>query len=68
MEKSVSLFQRFLNAIVGLLIGGFLGMLALYFLMLLVGSDFGLDNLRAGAMLGAAIGFFLCLWLPRARR
>jgi hypothetical protein len=42
------------------------GMLALYFVMLLVGSDFGLDNVRAGAPFGGVIGFLLGLrfrWL-----
>jgi len=58
MKESVSLFHRFLSAIVGLLIGGILGMLALYFVMLLFGSDFGLDNVRPGAMFGG-LGLFL---------
>lgn len=66
MKKYLSLFHRLLSAIVGLLIGGFLGMLVLYFLMLLIGSDFGLDNVRPGAILGAAIGFFLGLWFPHS--
>jgi len=35
------------------------GMLALYFLMLLVGSDFGLNNVRPGAIFGGIIGFLL---------
>jgi len=49
MQKPVSILSRFLSAIVGLLVGGVVGMLALYFLMLLVRSDFGLDNVRPGA-------------------
>jgi hypothetical protein len=58
-------FHRFLTAIFGLIIGGFVGILALYFVMLVVGSDFGLDNVRPGVLLGAAIGFFFGLWRPR---
>ena len=65
MKASLSLFHRFLTAIVGLMIGGLVGMLALYVAMLGVGSDFGLDNVRPGAVLGAAIGFCFGLWRPR---
>jgi len=64
MQQSFSLFHRFLTAMVGLLLGGVLGMLALYFIMLLVRSDFGLDNVRPGAALGAGLGFFLGIWFP----
>jgi hypothetical protein len=49
MKESPSILSRLLRSIVGLLTGGLVGMLALYFVMLLVGSDFGLDNVRAGA-------------------
>jgi ABC-type antimicrobial peptide transport system permease subunit len=65
VKQPVSLLDRFLSAIVGLFIGAVLGMLALYFIMLLSGSDFGLDNVRPGVVLGAAIGFFFGLWRPR---
>jgi hypothetical protein len=58
------IFHRFLTAIVGLIIGGFVGMLAFYLVMLVVGSEFGLDNVRPGAVLGAAIGVFFGLWRP----
>jgi len=64
MQDSFSLFHRFLTAIVGLLIGGLAGMLVLYFVMLVTGSDFGLDNVRPGAVVGAALGFFFGLWFP----
>ena len=57
MKESVSLFHRYLSAIVGLLVGGVLGMLVLYFVMLVIGSDFGLDNVRPGVVLGAVLGF-----------
>lgn len=40
--------SRGVSAVIGLLFGAVLGMLVLYFLMLLVGSDFGLDNVRPG--------------------
>ena len=56
MQASISLFHRVLTATAGLFIGGLLGMLALYYAMLLVGSDFGMDNVRPGAVLGAVIG------------
>ncbi len=39
-------------------------MLGLYFLMIMLGSDFGLDNVRPGAVLGAILGFFTGLWRP----
>jgi presenilin-like A22 family membrane protease len=64
MQKPVSILSRFLSAIVGLLVGGVVGMLALYFLMLLVRSDFGLDNVRPGAILGGVVGFLLRLRFP----
>jgi len=65
MKKPVSLLSRFLAAIIGLLCGGVLGMVGLYFLMLLVGSDFGLDNVRPGFILGGAIGFLIGLRFPK---
>ena len=65
MTPSLSFFHRLLTAIVGFITGGFLGMLVLYLLMVSVGSDFGLDNVRPGVIFGAAIGFFFGLWRPR---
>jgi len=65
MKESLFLCHRFLTGIVGMIIGGLVGMLALYFAMFLVGSDFGLDNVRSGLVLGAAIGFLFGLWRPR---
>jgi len=53
-----------MSAVAGLLFGAVLGMLVLYFLMLLVGSDFGLDNVRLGAIFGGVIGFLLALRFP----
>lgn len=64
MKASLSFFHRFLTAFVGLIIGGLVGMLALYLVMLVVGSNFGLDNVRPGVVVGAAIGFFFGLWRP----
>ena len=64
MQASFSLFQRFLSAIAGLFLGGLVGMLALYFAMLVFGSDFGMDNVRPGAVVGAVIGVFVGLWFP----
>jgi len=64
MKKPASTLARFLSAIVGLLVGGIVGMLALYFLMLLVGSDFGLDNVRPGGILGGILGLLLGLRFP----
>jgi len=64
MKKPVSTLARFLSAIVGLLVGGVVGMLALYFLMLLVGSDFGLDNVRPGGIFGGVVGLLLGLRFP----
>ena len=64
MKESVPPLFRFLSAIVGLLGGGLLGMLVLYVVMLLVGSDFGLDNVRPGFVLGAVVGFFVGLIFP----
>jgi hypothetical protein len=65
VKTSFSFFHRFLTAIVGLIIGGLVGMLAFYLVMLVVGSDFGLDNVRPGVVLGAAIG---SLYSPRLSR
>ena len=53
-----------MSAVAGLLFGAVLGMLVLYFLMLLVGLDFGLDNVRPGAIFGGVIGFLLALRFP----
>jgi len=65
MKESGSLVNRFLSAIVGLLVGGVLGALVLYFVMLVVGSDFGLDNVRPGFVVGGVLGFFLGLLFPK---
>jgi len=64
VKQSLSLLHRSLSAIAGLFFGAVLGMLGLYLLMLMVGSDFGLDNVRPSAVLGAVLGFFLGLWRP----
>jgi hypothetical protein len=64
MKKPSSILSRILTGIVGLLCGGVLGMLALYFLMLLVGSDFGLNNVRPGFIIGGVIGFLIGLRFP----
>lgn len=61
MKESRSILSRILSSIVGLLIGAFVGMLGLYFVMVLVGSNFGLDNVRAGALFGGVIGLLLGL-------
>jgi len=65
MKEPVSILSRLLSAIVGSLIGGVVGMLALYYLMLLVRSDFGLDNVRLGALFGGVVGFLLGLRFPK---
>lgn len=65
VKQPVSLLHRFLSAIVGLFIGATLGMLALYLIMVMIGSDFGLDNVRPGVVLGAVVGFLFGLWHPR---
>lgn len=57
MKESVPLIIRILSAILGLLLGAMFGMLALAFLMIVVGSDFGLDSVRLGAVVGAVLGF-----------
>jgi uncharacterized membrane protein YGL010W len=61
----LSFFHRLLSAIVGLVMGGLLGMLVFYLIMVVVGSDFGLENVRPGIVLGATIGFFVGVWQPR---
>ena len=48
MNNPLSILWRCLSGIAGLLAGGFFGMAALQLLMLLVGSDFGLSNVRPG--------------------
>jgi ABC-type antimicrobial peptide transport system permease subunit len=65
MKESASLLHRSFSAIVGLLVGGVLGMLVLYLVMLVVGSDFGLDNVRPGFVVGGVLGFVLGLCFPR---
>jgi hypothetical protein len=65
VKSSLSVFHRFLTAIVGFVIGGLVGMLVFYLVMVVVGSDFGLDNVRPGVVLRAALGFFFSLWRPR---
>jgi presenilin-like A22 family membrane protease len=64
VNASLSLAHRLLTAIVGLFVGGLVGMFALYLVMLMVGSDFGLDNVRPGAVVGALIGFLVGFWFP----
>ena len=65
MKKPLPLLHRFISAIGGLFVGLAVGMLGLYLIMSVVGSDFGLDNVRPGAVLGAGIGFFLGWRFPR---
>ena len=67
MKKPVSILWRCLSGIAGLLAGGFFGMAALQLLMLLVGSDFGLSNIRPGFIVGGVIGFLLGVFLPDKR-
>ena len=64
MKASFSFLHRFFTAIVGLFLGGLIGMLALYFVMIVSGSDFGLDNVRPGAIFGAVIGLLFGLRFP----
>ncbi len=64
MNAFPSFVHRLLTALVGLIVGGLGGMLAFYVIMLVVGSDFGLENVRPGGLLGAAIGFLFGLWRP----
>ena len=65
MTPRMSFFHRLLSAIVGLVMGGLLGMLIFYLIMVVVGSDFGLESVRPGILLGATIGFFVGVWQPR---
>ena len=65
VKQPVPILHRFLSAIAGLFIGAALGMFALYLIMVVVGSDFGLDNVRPGVVLGAVLGFLFGLWHPR---
>jgi len=65
MKEPLSLLHRFISAIGGLLVGLVVGMLTLYLAMSVVGSSFGLDNVRPGAVIGAAVGFFLGWRFPR---
>ena len=55
---------RIIRAIEGLFAGGMLGILVLYFAMVLAGSDFGLDNVRPGLVVGGVIGFVVGLVWP----
>ena len=64
MKASFFLFHRFFTAIAGLFVGGVIGMLVLYFVMVVSGSDFGLDNVRPGAIFGAVIGLLFGLRFP----
>ena len=45
--------------------GTLLGMLGLYFVMILLRSDFGLDNVCPVAALGAVLGLIFGLFRPR---
>ena len=64
MKQSLSLIHRSLSAIAGLFIGALLGMLGLYLLMIILGTDFGMDSVRPGMALGAILGFFFGLSRP----
>jgi hypothetical protein len=65
VTPTLSFFHRLLTTIVGLIMGGLAGMLIYYLIMVVVGSSFGLDNVRRGIVLGAGVGFFFGLWRPR---
>lgn len=55
------MIHRIWSAIVGLVFGAVLGMLALYLIMLIADTNFGLDNVRPGALLGGVVGLVLGL-------
>jgi hypothetical protein len=65
VKQPVSLLHRLRSAIAGLFVGAVVGTFALYFFMLLSDSDFGLDSVRPGALLGAVLGFCLRLCFPQ---
>jgi len=67
VKNPLSILWRCLSGIAGLLAGGFFGMAALQLLMLLIGSDFGLSNVRPGFIVGGVIGFLLGVYLPKKR-
>jgi hypothetical protein len=64
VKQSLSLLDRLLSVIAGVLFGALLGMLGSYVLMIVSSIDFGLNNVRPGMILGAVIGLFYGLWLP----
>jgi hypothetical protein len=63
-RKFPSMLDRCVNALVGLIVGALMGMLLLYLIMVLAGSDFRMDNVRLGAIIGAAAGLFCGWWFP----
>jgi hypothetical protein len=59
MIKWRSFGERFLLGVTGLVAGFLLGPIVLLLIMTVYGSDFGLDNVRPGMLIGAVVGFGL---------
>ena len=66
-DNTPGLIARFVGTLGGLLLGFFIGAVALILAIVFTGSTFGLKNIWHGAGAGAAIGAVLgCMWPRRA--
>jgi hypothetical protein len=62
---SLSLIKRILGALAGFLGGGALGIIALVGVMIFARSDFGLESIRPGALVGAVLGAIVGFISPK---
>ena len=65
MKDSLSLMQRIVGAFAGFLGGGALGIIALIGVMIFARSDFGLESIRPGALVGAIVGAIVGFISPK---
>jgi len=64
VNDAPTILRRSTNALGGLLLGAIVGMIVLYLVMVLSGSDFGLDNVRPGAVAGGLLGVIVRFVFP----
>ena len=65
MKDSLSLMRRTVGAFAGFLGGGALGIIALIGVMIFARSDFGLESIRPGALVGAIVGAIVGFISPK---
>jgi ankyrin repeat protein len=61
---SASIFDRFINSLGCLILGGFIGMLAMYVVVSVIGIDLGTNNVRPGGIVGGISGCLFGWFFP----